>query len=190
MWLGIGTLKLLKQFVLPTAEGSTWASTFKGADAVRGETRASEGDGAWLSSDGGATPARRADDRRLRAREARYQALVAATAQIVWTFSPDGAVDDMPAWRAYTGQSVEEVRGWGWLDALHPEDRALAARLWAEAVAARSACDYTSRLQPETVAVERERATEVAYRQGDHMYARLDLFLLCAGHGVCLRHAI
>jgi hypothetical protein len=57
-------------------------------------------------------------------------------------------------------------------------------------VASELGADHTSRLQPETVAVERERATEVAYRQGDHMYARLHLFLLCAGHGVCLRHAI
>src|SRR5207248_6014379 len=115
--------------------------------AVRGETRASEGEGGRLSSDGRATPARHADERRLRASEARYQALVAATAQIVWTTSPKGVVDDMPAWRAYTGQRVEEVRGWGWLDALHPEDRARAARLWAEAVAARSACEVEYRVR-------------------------------------------
>jgi PAS domain S-box-containing protein len=114
---------------------------------VRGQTRASEGEDGRLASGGRATPARHADDRRLRTSEARYQALVAATAQIVWTTSPDGVVDDMPAWRAYTGQSVEEVRSWGWLDALHPEDRARAARLWAEAVAARSACEVECRVR-------------------------------------------
>ena len=64
---------------------------------MRGETRASEGEDGRLSSDGRIRPACHADDRRLRASEARYQALVAATAQIVWTTPPDGVVDDMPA---------------------------------------------------------------------------------------------
>jgi PAS domain S-box-containing protein len=31
---------------------------------------------------------------------------------------------DSPSWRAYTGQSVEEMLGYGWLDAIHPDDRA------------------------------------------------------------------
>jgi PAS domain S-box-containing protein len=114
---------------------------------VRGETGAGEGEGGRLSSDRRATPAGHADDRRFRASEARYQALVAATAQIVWTTSPAGVVDDMPAWCAYTGQSVEQVRGWGWLDALHPEDRAPAARLWAAAVATRSVCETEYRVR-------------------------------------------
>ena len=114
---------------------------------MRGETGAGEGEGGRLSSDGRATPARHADDRRLHASAARYQALVAATAQIVCTTSPDGVVDDMPAWCAYTGQSVEQVRGWGWLDALHPEDRAPAAHLWAKAVATRSVCEAEYRVR-------------------------------------------
>jgi hypothetical protein len=53
-------------------------------------------------------------------------------------------------------------------------------------VARELGADHTSRLQPETVAVERERATKVADCQGDHMYARPHLYLLCAGYGVCL----
>jgi PAS domain-containing protein len=53
----------------------------------------------------------------------------------------------MPAWRAYTGQSVEEVWGWGWLDALHPEDHARATRLWDEAVATRSVCEAEYRVR-------------------------------------------
>ena len=114
---------------------------------MRGETRAGEGEGGRLSSDGRATPTRHVDDRRLRASAARFQVLVAVAAQIVWTTPPDGVVDDMPAWCAYTGQSVEQVRGWGWLDALHPEDRAPAARLWAKAVATRSVCEAECRVR-------------------------------------------
>ncbi|HST90474.1 MAG TPA: PAS domain-containing protein, partial [Ktedonobacterales bacterium] len=58
-------------------------------------------------------------NRLLRESEERFLALVMATAQLVWTTPPDGLVMDMPLWRAYTGQTVEQVRGWGWLDAVH-----------------------------------------------------------------------
>lgn len=76
--------------------------------------------------------------RALRAIGDRYQALVAASAQIVWTTPPDGLIDDMPLWRTYTGQTPEAVRGWGWLDAIHPDDRPHAADAWSGALAARS----------------------------------------------------
>ena len=72
----------------------------------------------------------------LHASEARFQALVEASAQIVWSTDVDGAVvDDSLSWRAFTGQTYEEWQGWGWLDALHPEDRARTAALWRQAVA-------------------------------------------------------
>src|SRR5690242_351069 len=76
-------------------------------------------------------------NRLLRESEERFLALVAATAQLVWTTPPDGLVDDMPLWRAYTGQTVEQVRGWGWLDAVHPDDQERVRTVWAGAIAAR-----------------------------------------------------
>jgi PAS domain S-box-containing protein len=76
-------------------------------------------------------------ERRLRESEGRFQALVAATGQIVWTAAPDGKVVDIPMWRAFTGQSVEEVCGRGWLDALHPDDRDRVSAAWEKAVQAR-----------------------------------------------------
>jgi PAS domain S-box-containing protein len=67
---------------------------------------------------------------------AQFRALVEVSAQIVWSTDVDGAVvDDSPSWRAFTGQTYEEWQGWGWLDALHPEDRARTAALWRQAVA-------------------------------------------------------
>jgi PAS domain S-box-containing protein len=64
----------------------------------------------------------------------RFKALAHSLAGMVWVAAGDGQVEDMPDWRAYTGQTVEEVRGRGWLDALHPEDRDRARQAWAAAV--------------------------------------------------------
>ncbi len=81
------------------------------------------------------TKRRRAEET-LRESEERARALVDASAQIVWTTDAEGAVlEDSPSWRAFTGQTYEEWKGWGWLDALHPEDRAPTAELWQRAVA-------------------------------------------------------
>jgi len=70
--------------------------------------------------------------------EQRYRALVRATSSLVWTTSPDGQIVDMPEWRTYTGQSVGQIRGWGWLNSLHPDDRERTAAVWQQAVDARS----------------------------------------------------
>ncbi|OUL29075.1 hypothetical protein BV378_06730 [Nostoc sp. RF31YmG] len=74
----------------------------------------------------------------LRESEERYRSLVVAISQMVWTTAPDGQIIDMPDWRAYTGQSPEEVKGWGWLAALHPEDQERTAKVWMQAVQQRS----------------------------------------------------
>jgi PAS domain S-box-containing protein len=44
---------------------------------------------------------------------------------LVWSASPDGAVEYFNRrWLAYTGLTLEQARGWGFVDAYHPEDRA------------------------------------------------------------------
>jgi PAS domain S-box-containing protein len=67
--------------------------------------------------------------------EQRFRTLAEATASIVWTATPDGVVSDAPAWRALTGQTIEEFRNSGWLDAVHPDDRGRTALAWHQAVA-------------------------------------------------------
>ena len=75
----------------------------------------------------------------LRLGEQRFRSLVEATAAIVWTTPASGEFEtEQPGWSAFTGQSFEQLRGWGWLDAVHPDDRANTASVWCEAVAARS----------------------------------------------------
>jgi PAS domain S-box-containing protein len=67
--------------------------------------------------------------------EERYRYLISATSQLFWIAPPDGiTTQDNLAWREYTGQTWEEYKGWGWLDAIHPEDRSLMAESWEAAV--------------------------------------------------------
>lgn len=68
--------------------------------------------------------------------EARYRSFVEASTQMGWTANAQGLVtDDLSAWREFTGQSREQVQGWGWLDALHPDDRQHTAAAWSRSVA-------------------------------------------------------
>jgi PAS domain S-box-containing protein len=71
----------------------------------------------------------------LKASEERYRFSLEVTGQIGWSTPPDGIVEDMPLWRLYSGQSVEEVQGWKWLDAVHPDDRDSAFKAWSSAAA-------------------------------------------------------
>lgn len=67
--------------------------------------------------------------------ERRYQSLVRAIAEIVWTTTPEGnQIQEVPEWQAFTGQSREEVAGFGWAEAIHPDDRERTVLHWGEAI--------------------------------------------------------
>lgn len=84
----------------------------------------------------------------LRLSEQRFRVLADVAAQVVWTASGSGEViEDSPSWRAFTGQTYEQYRGAGWLDALHPDDRSRTAALWADAVAGCQALETEYRLR-------------------------------------------
>nr|WKN39245.1 PAS domain S-box protein [Tunicatimonas sp. TK19036] len=71
----------------------------------------------------------------LRGSEIRFKALVEASSQIVWTTEVTGEVrEDSPSWRKFTGQTYEQWKGYGWLEAIHPEDRARVAAEWQTAL--------------------------------------------------------
>jgi PAS domain S-box-containing protein len=65
----------------------------------------------------------------------RYEALVRASALVVWTTDPYGKVtEDSPSWCGFTGQSHKDFKGFGWLNAVHPDDRDIAEAAWRNAV--------------------------------------------------------
>jgi two-component system, cell cycle sensor histidine kinase and response regulator CckA len=67
--------------------------------------------------------------------ESRYRSLTLASASIVWVTEPDGTITmELPSWQTYTGQQREAYQGWGWLMAVHLDDRAATQAVWQRAL--------------------------------------------------------
>jgi PAS domain S-box-containing protein len=92
----------------------------------------------------------REDRARSAASERRYRALVLTTPtpQAVSAANAGGdREEDSPSWRALTGQSFEEMRGRGFLDAISQSDRERVARAWDDAIASQATFDEQYRLR-------------------------------------------
>jgi PAS domain S-box-containing protein len=84
----------------------------------------------------------------VRQSEERLRVLASATADVVWTTDAEGKLrGDHPGWRDLTGQTPEEMLGWGWLAAVHPDDRTRIARGWEDAVRSQGTYDTEYRLR-------------------------------------------
>ncbi len=85
---------------------------------------------------------------RLRESQQQYEALVRTSAQIVWETNAEGAVEsDSPTWREFTGQSFDEWKGFGWLDAFHPDDRERVAGEWQKSVETKTPIEIEYRVR-------------------------------------------
>src|SRR3712207_128190 len=70
----------------------------------------------------------------LRTSEARFGGVADLVPDLLWQSEPDGSTRWYNAgWLEYTGQTLEQARGWGWTDAIHPDDRARSAVNYARA---------------------------------------------------------
>lgn len=80
--------------------------------------------------------------------EERYRALVDASNQFIWTNSPEGRMEgEQPGWSALTGQSADEYHGFGWANAVHPDDGGPTVEAWNAAVATRSIFTFEHRVR-------------------------------------------
>jgi PAS domain S-box-containing protein len=71
----------------------------------------------------------------LRRSEARHRSYTEVTGQLGWTTNADGEiVEDSTSWRMYTGQTFDEMQGWGWSKAIHPDDVEITLAVWRKAV--------------------------------------------------------
>jgi PAS domain S-box-containing protein len=65
----------------------------------------------------------------------------------VWICDAEGRlVEDIPWWRRFTRQSIDELLGHGWLDAVHPDDRPGVEAAWAESVGSGKLFDVEYRI--------------------------------------------
>ena len=71
----------------------------------------------------------------LKASNDRFGAIINSTSQIIWTRDTKGDfVEEQPSWSEFTGQSLKELFGQGWLLAAHPDDRAHISDNWQRAL--------------------------------------------------------
>src|SRR6266436_856330 len=74
-------------------------------------------------------------DKASKAIEERLRFIIDAIPAIIWRKFPDGSADFLNQhFREYTGLSLEDGLGWGWMNAFHPDDRLM--KEWRAALAA------------------------------------------------------
>jgi PAS domain S-box-containing protein len=84
----------------------------------------------------------------LRVSEQRHRSYSELTGQLGWSTDANGkAVEYNPAWRVFTGQSEEEMKGMGWTRVLHPDDVEHTLQAWNKAVKKRSAYETEYRVR-------------------------------------------
>ena len=126
------------------ATGEAWEDTFplRGVDGafrwfLSRANPIRDGEGRvlrWLGTNTDISD-RRDREAALRRSERRFRSLTEASAAIVWHTPASGGMEaGQTAWAEFTGQDSSQYDGWGWLDAVHPDDRAVTAQVWADAV--------------------------------------------------------
>ncbi len=87
-------------------------------------------------------------DEALRRSEDRLRLVIDTIPALVWSKFPDGSADFLNhRFREYTGLSVEEGLGEGWLKAIHPEDPASSVADWRAAFAVGKPFEFEARLR-------------------------------------------
>ncbi|RTL22394.1 MAG: PAS domain-containing sensor histidine kinase, partial [Sphingomonadaceae bacterium] len=78
----------------------------------------------------------------------RFRGAMEAVHGVLWTNSRDGQMTgEQPGWAALTGQSREDYAGYGWANAVHPEDADATVAAWNAAVATKSVFVFEHRVR-------------------------------------------
>lgn len=91
---------------------------------------------------------RKQAEEELRQSQQRFQAAVRAVTDLVWTNNARGEMTgDQPGWGAFTGQAYDEYQGYGWAEAVHPDDARPTIDAWTQAVAQRKQFVFEHRVR-------------------------------------------
>ncbi len=86
--------------------------------------------------------------RDLQASEARFRAAIQAVRGVLWTNDAAGRmIGEQPGWSALTGQTRAQYQGYGWADAVHPEDAQATVDAWNETVRTRKTFNHEHRVR-------------------------------------------
>ena len=116
--------------------------------------------GGWYSIRGYPTPdggltiyfqditVRKEGEAELRKSEARFRVGIDAVSDIVWTNDAKGMMaSEQVAWGNFTGQDRESYQGYGWSNAIHPDDAQPTIDAWNEAVAGKKNFAFEHRVR-------------------------------------------
>jgi PAS domain S-box-containing protein len=83
-----------------------------------------------------------------RGSERNLAAIINTIPTTVWTTRPDGYCDFLnQVWLDYTGLTVEKAQGWGWAEAIHPDDRKKLVEEWQACLASGTPVDTEARIR-------------------------------------------
>jgi PAS domain S-box-containing protein len=83
-----------------------------------------------------------------RASEHNLAAIINAIPTAAWATRPDGYCDFLnQVWLDYAGMSMEQAQGWGWAEAIHPDDRKRLTEEWQSSVASGAPVDTEARIR-------------------------------------------
>lgn len=84
----------------------------------------------------------------LRNNEARFRTAAQATSDLIWTNNSSGQMTgEQSGWTGFTGQSDEEAQGYGWAEAVHPDDAQPTIDEWNRSVFAESPFAFEHRVR-------------------------------------------
>jgi PAS domain S-box-containing protein len=83
----------------------------------------------------------------LQSSERNLSAIINTIPTAAWTTRPDGYCDFLnQVWLDYAGMTAEQAQGWGWAEAIHPDDRKRLIEKWQSCLASGTPVDTEARI--------------------------------------------
>src|SRR5499425_1659494 len=80
--------------------------------------------------------------------ERNLSAIINTIPTAAWTTRPDGYCDFLnQVWLDYAGMTAEQAQGWGWAEAIHPDDRTKLVEEWQSCLASGTPVDTEARIR-------------------------------------------